>query len=129
NFFHDTLAGLLVGALILAAAFYARRFFSARNVSAGTKAVLVMLFAPVSQVLLFAISIVIGPVAIPGLWRRLAMQGTDLPPFLVFSPYDSSLMVGLAAGVFGAGLFLFLRERGLVPAERSVVSREAMLLR
>ena len=126
NFIHDTLAGLGLGSLILSLVFLAHRFLNTRSAVSPTMwGVMLMLAAPLTQVGLVLLGLAIGPVKIPGLWRRLAMQGTDLPPFMVFSPFDSSMMVGLGAGIFAAGLYLFLEGRGLSMEFRPALSGEA----
>ncbi len=129
NFIHDTFAGLLLGAMLLALAYVARSFVQKRQWTATTQGILILIAAPLSQLGLFVLGLLIGPVKIPGLWRQLAMQGTDLPPYLVFSPFDSSLMVGLAAGVLAVGVFVFLEARSLVPEFRPPPSGDGVLTR
>lgn len=129
NFFHDTLAGLALGAAILLAVRGIAKRLKTRPVGGATAGVLVMLAAPLSQVVLFLMGLLMGPIAIPGLWRSLAMRGTDLPPYLVFSPYDASLMVGLSAGILAAGFYIFVEARGLLPRLQPVRSRESGLAR
>ncbi len=111
NFIHDTIAGLLIGAVILLVARGLTRFapaFAERPMLAGW---LLILAAPVMNGLLVLRAGTVGSVPIPGLWRQLALRGTELPPYLVFAPWNANLMVGLCAAVFALGVYLLIERR------------------
>jgi membrane-associated phospholipid phosphatase len=111
NFIHDTLAGLVIGAGILTLAYGLRRYapvFAARPMLAGW---LLILAAPVMNAALALQAATVGPMAIPGTWRQLALRGTELPPYLVFSPWNVNTMIGLCAALFGIGVYFLLASR------------------
>lgn len=129
NFIHDALAGLVLGALVLVAARYLSRFGQVLERRPWLPGFALLLAAPLMNALLILRAATIGPVQIPGLWRQLALRGTDLPPYLVFSPWNVNMMIGLCAAIFAVGLYLLLARRPWFAELRSANDARAVVAR
>lgn len=130
NFFHDTAAGLAVGAVLLGLVRVLEapvlRFFEKRP-KAGSAAffgLIVLLFGLVALR-----GATIGEVRIEGTWRELAMAGTTLPPYLVFSPWSANAIFSICAGLTAVAVSRELALRGWISPFSSITDRRTFFSR
>ncbi|MCE9600520.1 MAG: phosphatase PAP2 family protein, partial [Spirochaetia bacterium] len=96
NFFHDTVAGLVIGASILLCARYAASHLnSVFETRPRLVSILVFLSAPLMILLVTIRGMTIGAVKLEGTWKQFAMAGTDLPPYLTFAPWNSNAIFSI----------------------------------
>ncbi len=130
NFFHDTAAGLAVGAALLGLVRILEapvlRFFEAKP-KAGSAAFFGLIVGLFGLVALRGATI--GEVRIEGTWRELAMAGTTLPPYLVFSPWSANAVFSICAGLTAVAVARELSLRGWVASFAPVTDRRTFFTR